>query len=99
MQEANSVSKGNENLPFDLVIIGHITVDQIEFGSQTRYEMGGPPAYAMVAPALGMKRVAIISRIGEDFPHEYFQILRKSGLHLSGILPTPTTTLFVNRSE
>jgi len=93
------VSKGHKSLRFDLVIIGHLTVDQIEIGSQTRYGMGGPPAYAMVAPALGMKHAAIISRIGEDFPTEYLHILRSSGLHLSGILPTPTTTLFINRYD
>ena len=93
------MSKGDQSPRFDLVIIGHITVDQIEIDLQTRYEIGGPPAYAMVAPALGMKHAGIISRIGEDFPTEYLHILRSSGLDLSGILTSPRTTLFVNRYD
>ena len=84
---------------FNLVIIGHITVDQIKIGSQTRHGMGGPPAYAMVAPALGLKHTTIVARIGEDFPTEELDILRSSGLDLSGVLSTPATTLFVNRYD
>ncbi|MFX1243823.1 MAG: carbohydrate kinase family protein [Promethearchaeota archaeon] len=84
---------------FEIVVIGHLTIDQIEYNGQTRYAMGGPPAYAMVAPALGMKRIGIISRIGRDFPDEYLQILRDSGLNLDGLLTASTTTLFVNRYD
>jgi sugar/nucleoside kinase (ribokinase family) len=53
----------------------------------------------MVAPALGMKQVAIVSRIGADFPPEYLQMLRSSGLHLSGVLNAPKNTLFINRYD
>lgn len=93
------MSHGEEPQRFELVVIGHITVDQIEMGTQTRYGMGGPPAYAMVAPALGMKHVGIVARIGKDFPEEYLDRLRASGLNLSGVLNAPTNTLFVNRYD
>jgi sugar/nucleoside kinase (ribokinase family) len=88
---------GEESHRFKIVVIGHITVDKITIGTRTRYEMGGPSAYAMVAPTLGMNPAAIISRVGKDFPAKYLQVLRASGLHPSGILLNSTTTLFVNR--
>ncbi len=81
---------------YDLVIIGHITVDRIVVGGQERFALGGPPAYAMVAPALGVKQVAIVSRIGKEFPAEYYGLLRSSGLNLEGVLEGKETTQFVN---
>jgi sugar/nucleoside kinase (ribokinase family) len=81
---------------FDLVVIGHITIDRIIVGDHERFALGGPPAYAMIAPALGVKQVAIISRIGKEFPEEYYEKLRSSGLNLEGLLEGTKTTQFSN---
>lgn len=90
--------RGREDLKkFDLVIVGHITIDRIERGERQWFEMGGPPAYAMVALALGIERAGIVSRIGLDFPNEYYEIIRNSGLNLEGLIQNHTTTQFVNR--
>ncbi len=81
---------------FDLVVVGHLTIDLMKFGNQERKGLGGPPAYAMVGPALGMKKVGIVSRIGKEFPQEYFDTLAASGLDLEGVLQNAETTHFVN---
>lgn len=81
---------------FDLVVVGHLTIDLTKFGDKERKGLGGPPAYAMVAPILGLKNVGIVSRIGKDFPREYYDTLIDSGLDLEGIIRNEETTQFTN---
>jgi sugar/nucleoside kinase (ribokinase family) len=81
---------------FDLIVVGHLTIDLIKFGEMERKEMGGPPAYAMAGPALGMKNIGIVSRVGRDFPQTYYHRLVASGLNLTGLLRNGDTTHFTN---
>ena len=81
---------------FDLVIVGHLTIDLRKFGDEENIEMGGPPAYAMVAPALGLKKVGIVSCVGRDFPTAYYNRLVSSGLDLQGLSQNKHTTHFTN---
>ncbi|MFX1318219.1 MAG: carbohydrate kinase family protein [Promethearchaeota archaeon] len=81
---------------FDLVIVGHLTIDLMKSGDKEHTEMGGPPAYAMVGPALGLKNVGIVSRIGRDFPPAYYDRLVCSGLNLEGLRQNKHTTHFTN---
>jgi len=84
------------NKQFELVIVGHLTIDIIKFGEQERRELGGPPAYAMVGPALGLKKIGIVSRVGKEFPQEYYNLLATSGLNLDGLMQNGETTQFTN---
>lgn len=81
---------------FDLIVVGHLTIDLIKFGELERKEMGGPPAYAMAGPALGMKDIGIVSRVGRDFPQPYYNRLVASGLNLKGLSQNKETTQFTN---
>ena len=81
---------------FDLIVVGHLTIDQIKFGDMERTEMGGPPAYAMAGPALGMKNIGIVARVGKDFPQTYYNRLVASGLNLKGLVRNKETTQFTN---
>lgn len=81
---------------FDLVVVGHLTIDLIKTGEEEQKRLGGPPAYAMVASSLGLKNVGIVSRIGKKFPREYYEILVASGLNLEGIIRDEETTEFIN---
>jgi sugar/nucleoside kinase (ribokinase family) len=82
---------------FNLVVVGNLTIDRIVFDEDQRFEMGGPPAYAMVAPALGMEKVGIVSKVGSDFPKSYLSQLTGAGLDISGITHQRDTTQFVNK--
>ncbi len=82
---------------FNLVVVGNLTIDRIVFDEEERQEMGGPPAYAMVAPALGAEKVGIVSNVGSNFPKNYLSQLTESGLDISGISHQKDTTQFVNK--
>lgn len=82
---------------FNLVVVGNLTIDRIVFDEEPRLEMGGPPAYAMVAPALGAEKVGIVSNVGSDFPKSYLSQLTDAGLDISGITQHDETTQFVNK--
>lgn len=82
---------------YQLVVVGHFTIDRMELEGVTRVQLGGPPAYAMVAPALGLQKVGVVSFIGNDFPDAFYSQLKASGLDLSGIRQEGVTTHFVNK--
>ncbi|MFX1565146.1 MAG: carbohydrate kinase family protein [Promethearchaeota archaeon] len=81
---------------FDIIVVGHITIDQIKYGDGTRKEIGGSSAFAMVGPALGLKRVGVVARVGKDFPEPYMERLSSSGLDLEGLTQNNKTTHFTN---
>jgi sugar/nucleoside kinase (ribokinase family) len=81
---------------FDLVIVGHLTIDSMRCGEEEHKMMGGPPAYAMVGPALGLGHVGIVTRIGKEFPQKYYDTLASSGLNLDGVIQSKETTQFIN---
>jgi sugar/nucleoside kinase (ribokinase family) len=81
---------------FDLVVVGHLTIDLVKYEDKERKGLGGPPAYAMVALALGLKNVGIVSRIGKNFPRKSYDTLVASGLSLKGLIWNEETTQFIN---
>jgi sugar/nucleoside kinase (ribokinase family) len=84
---------------YDLVVVGHLTMDVNVVRGRRLVELGGPPAYAMCTPALGLWRVGIVSRVGDDFPPSYFKRLVESGLDLTGLQRGRETTHFLNRYD
>lgn len=82
---------------YDLVVVGHLTIDVTIVEGQERMGIGGPPAYAMAAPALGLRRVAVVAAVSNDFPQEYRRQLAEAGLDLRGLKSSEVTTRFVNR--
>lgn len=82
--------------PYDLVVVGHLTMDVNVVGGRRLIELGGPPAYAMCTPALGLRRVGIVSGVGDDFPPSYLRRLEKAGLDLIGLRRGRATTHFLN---
>lgn len=72
---------------FDLVTVGHITIDRIFSPkiSTSETTLGGPPIYvSLAARKLGAK-VSVISKVGGDFPDEYVVRLKTNGVDLSGL--------------
>ncbi len=85
---------------FDLVIAGHITIDHIVIRGEARKPtLGGPPTYGgLAAKRLGAS-VSIVSKVGRDFPDDYFVWLGRMGIDLSGLRrdPDSLTTRYVLR--
>ena len=82
----------------DLVVIGHFSIDTIHLPSRTRpfVILGGSVAYSsLVTRRLGGS-VAVISKVGGDFPEAYLWWLGQEGVDLSGVvkLANEQTTRF-----
>ena len=88
----------------DVLIAGHIVVDEvIDFRGQIspRRSLGGPASYSSLAlTSLGFKP-EVISKVGEDFPVGYCQLLQeKAGLDISHFISRneKTTRFRIDRS-
>lgn len=82
----------------DLTVIGHFSIDAIRLPSRTSpfVILGGSVAYAsLVTRRLGGS-VAVISKVGGDFPEAYMWWLGQEGVDLSGVvkLANEQTTRF-----
>ncbi len=84
--------------PFDVVIVGYITIDvnTMPWGVIENM-LGGPPTYAgFTLDKLG-KRVGIVSKVGTDFPEKFPLVYSRIGLDTEGIMTIgPETTTFEN---
>ena len=87
-------------ISMDIVIVGHLSRDLILTPETTREALGGGTAYAMLAPALDAVATGIVSKVGDDFEEEYWNILKSSGLVLTGLKKVGTkSTRFVNKYD
>lgn len=69
----------------DTLIIGTVALDTIEtpFGKVEK-ALGGSATYAAFSASF-FSRPAIISVVGEDFPKEYFELMKKRNINLDGL--------------
>jgi len=72
-------------LTFDLVTVGHFSIDYIESKEKTQIKptLGGPPTFVSLAAKKMGAEVSIISKVGGDFPNEYYRWLISEGVDLS----------------
>jgi sugar/nucleoside kinase (ribokinase family) len=84
---------------FDLVTVGHFTIDHIYSPMITRAKqtLGGPPTYVSIAAAKLNAQVSVISKVGEDFLKEYVEWLQSNNIDLSGLkqVKNSLTTRFI----
>jgi len=72
-------------LSFDLVTVGHFSIDHIKTEEKPQPEptLGGPPTFvSLAAKKMGLE-VSVISKVGDDFPDEYYTWLINEGVNLS----------------
>ncbi len=72
---------------FDIVSVGHFSIDSIFLPSRPTpfVVLGGSVAYVSLAARRLDSRVAIISKVGDDFPEAYRWWLEQEGINLSGL--------------
>jgi sugar/nucleoside kinase (ribokinase family) len=72
---------------FELIVVGHQTIDEIVLpGQPVRRSPGGPATFASLASTRMGRSSAIISRVGRDFPDEYVQWLVHRGVNLDWVI-------------
>ncbi len=84
---------------FDLIVLGHLALDQNIMPTTQSVALGGPPAYAMIACSLGFQKVGLVTKVGTDFPQKYIDQLLLEGIDLEGLKRNETTTKFVNHYD
>jgi len=84
---------------FDLVTVGHFTIDLINSPKITTPQpiLGGPPTYVSVAARKMDAKVSVISKVGEDFSSRHIGWLNANGVDLSGLkrIKGASTTRFI----
>jgi sugar/nucleoside kinase (ribokinase family) len=84
-----------DSLPYDIVFIGHISVDEIQrFEGQTSVETGGAAFYSSVAACLPGLKIAVITRMA-DGDHRLFDPLKGRGIDVFVQKSSETTHLRV----
>ncbi len=77
-----------ENQNFDITVVGHLAIDTIRLPSRSSpfVVLGGSSTYvSFVAKRLDGK-VAVISKVGEDFPEAYLWLLKEEGIDISNVV-------------
>ncbi len=88
-----------QNYDYDLVVVGHVALDETITQEEKGIVLGGPPSYAMAARSMGLQRVGLVSVIGDDFPVAYLKRLAEGGMDLEGLRHGHHTTRFVNKYD
>jgi len=72
---------------FDITVIGHFSIDSIYLPHKKNAipSMGGAATYVSIASRRLGRKVALISKIGGDFPEKYLESIEKEGINLSWI--------------
>lgn len=75
------------NQPANCLMIGGVREDYCitHDGRAISGVLGGNAIYAAVGARLWSDRINIVSRVGSNFPHEWFDALRQRGISTSGI--------------
>jgi sugar/nucleoside kinase (ribokinase family) len=69
-----------------LLVVGTVAFDAIEtpFG-KTEKIVGGAASYIALAASYFIREMHLVSVIGDDFPDEFLNKLKKAGVHLDGL--------------
>lgn len=82
----------------DIAVIGHFSIDCLKLPKRVKpfKILGGAVAYVSLVTRQLLCSVAVISKVGGDFPKLYMKNLRDAGVSLSGVVKVPSehTTSF-----
>jgi sugar/nucleoside kinase (ribokinase family) len=72
---------------FDVVSVGHFSIDSISLPSRQSpfVVLGGAAAYVSIAASRLEARVGVVSKVGGDFPEAYRWWLEQEGINLSAL--------------
>jgi sugar/nucleoside kinase (ribokinase family) len=75
----------------EFTVIGHVAIDRIITSEGERTQLGGPPTYVSLAARVMGHSTKVVTKVGEDFPEEYLEDLRKLGIDLVRQIGSSTT--------
>lgn len=77
-----------ENQNFDITVVGHLAIDTIRLPSRSLpfVVLGGSSTYVSFVTKRLDGKVAVISKVGEDFPEAYLWLLKEEGIDISNVV-------------
>ncbi|MHA1721538.1 MAG: carbohydrate kinase family protein [Candidatus Baldrarchaeia archaeon] len=78
---------------YDVAVLGHIVMDEIERGDLRLRSIGGAATYSTLAAKTYGANTLLVSKIGKDFPEDLLSLLIEKGIDLACVkrVPIPTT--------
>lgn len=78
-----------------VIIVGNLTIDDVVLpdGTTRMASVGGNCLYSALGARLWQAQVGIVTRRGEDFPHDFPALLRGLGVATAGIVDIPGPTV------
>lgn len=71
----------------DVVTIGHASIDLVKYRGNAKTQLGGAAIYSAMASKI-FSKTGVVSRVGRDFPGEFYSVLREAGIYTYGLKKT-----------
>lgn len=71
----------------EVATVGHASIDIIRYRGEERKQLGGAAIYSAMASKI-FSKTGIVSRVGKDFPWEFYTVLRDAGVSTDGLKRT-----------
>lgn len=88
------IPQRSPGLGSDLVVVGSVALDTVEVPAGRRERVLGGSASFFSTAASYFSKPQLVAVIGEDFPPEHIELLRRRGVDLAGLERRPGKTFF-----
>jgi|Deesub1362A_J573_1020465.scaffolds.fasta_scaffold00166_56 sugar/nucleoside kinase (ribokinase family) len=68
----------------DVVTIGHASIDKVRIDGGYELQLGGAAIYSAMAAKI-FNQTGVVSRVGKDFPQDFFMDIKRAGIDIRGI--------------
>src|SRR5262252_4853223 len=78
-----------------VIVVGNLTIDDVVLpdGTTQMASMGGNSLYASLGVRLWQPNIGLVTRRGEDFPHDLPALLNPLGVASDGVVNIPGPTV------
>ncbi len=68
----------------DVITIGHTSIDHVRINGRENLQLGGAAVYSAMGAKI-FSRAGIVSRVGSDFPVEFYSLLKSAEIDTLGL--------------
>jgi sugar/nucleoside kinase (ribokinase family) len=68
----------------EVVTIGHASLDKVKINNKEKTQLGGAAVYSAMGAKI-FSKVGVVSRVGNDFPVEFYSVLRNANIDTMGL--------------
>ncbi len=87
-------------MAYNLIVVGHVSIDQIENPQGVRIQPGGAALYAAIAAKTLLKKIALVSAVGKDYEFtEVLNLFNSKHVRISSMPSTRFSIKYNKRGE